>query len=58
MTACLQAKQVSAEMQLQESDQLRSQVDQERARADQPRSHKIKKDLKQLIDKYEKRQYR
>ena len=58
MAACVQAKQVSAEMQLQESDQLKSQVDQGRARADQPRSHKIKKDLGKLIEKYEKRQYR
>ena len=45
-------------MQLQEADQLREQLDQEKAKADQPRRHRIKKDLGRLIDKYEKRQYR
>lgn len=63
MDACavvcyVQARQVQAEMQLQESDQLRLPSDQQKRSADQPKSRRMKKDLGKLIDKYEKRQYR
>lgn len=54
----MQARQVEAEMQLQNSDQLRLQSDKQRHLADQPKSRRMKKDLGKLIDKYEKKQSR
>ena len=54
----MQARQVQAEVQLQEANQLKLQDQQHQSAADQPRSRRMKKDLGKLIDKYEKKQYR